>query len=258
MAPTDPPVVDAATAYQALRSLAHSTTQFENPADTYPVTGELLGGVRALEQVMRHVATAHTVHEGQASTDRGDAADGLQAAQLAAVELRAAAALLGQAEACLDAASQHSGRIAWQPATPKHLAAPRWVNIVFFEGHEADRLLNLLDRDGSDAVITELTGYDFGEETTQAALVNGYIYDEVPTGALDRVVTRDDYTLTYNYDLGHVSLHRAHHPAEPEPERVAAPQPPVQRASRARDIEDADDWFAPAPAPLSTRVGRSL
>ncbi|MBL3690480.1 hypothetical protein D3226_11000 [Leucobacter chromiireducens subsp. chromiireducens] len=132
------------------------------------------------------------------------------------------------------------------------------MNIVFFEGHEADRLLNLLDRDGSDAVITELTGYDFGEETTQAALVNGYIYDEVPTGALDRVVTRDDYTLTYNYDLGHVSLHRAHHPAEPEPERVAAPQPPVQRASRARDIEDADDWFAPAPAPLSTRVGRSL
>lgn len=256
MAPNDLPVRDAATAYQALRSLAHSTTQFENPANTYPLIGELLGSVRVLEQVMRQVAAAHTVYEARARTDSGDAAAGILEVQSAADELRRAAVLLGQVEACLDAASQHSGRIAWQPATPERLASPRWVNIVFLEGEEADRLLKLLDRDGSDAVITELAGYDFGEETTQAALFNGYMYDEVPIGALDRVVTRDEYTLTYNYDLGHVSLHRAHPPAASEPEIV--PHPPTPRAARARDLNDEDDWFTSDPTPLSTRVGRSL
>lgn len=39
-------------------------------------------------------------------------------------------------------------------------------------------MLAIIDRDGTDAAIEHLTGFDMGEETTQAALVNGYIYDE--------------------------------------------------------------------------------
>ena len=55
-----------------------------------------------------------------------------------------------------------------------------------------------------------LAGFDYGEETTGAAMANGYVYDEPPTGALDKQATSGEYTLIYNPGLGHVGLHRHH------------------------------------------------
>ncbi|GAA1318218.1 hypothetical protein ACFSWE_07690 [Leucobacter albus] len=261
MSPTDEPLTDSAAAFTELRSLARSTMKLENPAQSYQIIGELLGGVRALEQVLQQIATAHTAHEQQANTDYGDRVAGIQAARAAALELRAAAVLIGQAESRLDAASQHSGRIAWQPQDAERPASPRWVNIVFLEGQDADRMLALLERAGTDAVITELSGYDFGDESTQAALVNGYIYDEVPTGALDRVTTHGDYTLTYNHDLGHVSLHRAlpHTATAPAqaPEQSTPARSQARRNPHALD-PDEDNWATSAPFSTSPRMGRAL
>ena len=45
------PIHDAEVASQALRGLAHATRTFDDPADTYAVIGDLLGGARSLRQV---------------------------------------------------------------------------------------------------------------------------------------------------------------------------------------------------------------
>src|SRR5690606_5865420 len=143
----------------------------------------------------------------------------------------------------------------------------RWVSVVFLQGEDADRVLDIIDRDGTDAAIDHLTGYDFGEETTQAALENGYVYDTPPVGTLDRTATHGTYTLTYSPFLSHVSLLRAHHAApDPEPGAVAAPAPASASVSaagtsgraqgRARRAEG-KDWSARRPG-ASASQGRGL
>lgn len=155
--------------------------------------------------------------------------------------------------------------------------AVRWISVVFLQGEEADEVLDLIERDGTAAAIEHLARYDYGEETTQAALENGYVYDEPPTGALDRVVTgQDGYTLTYNPFAGHVSLLREHHtpPADalkdpavvptreaiagigtPTPEPAPKQQAPSERSRRAPD----PSWFEhPGAAAVKQSRGLSL
>ena len=150
----------------------------------------------------------------------------------------------------------------------------RWVSVVFLQGEEADQVLDVIDRDGTAAAIEHLKGWDYGEETTQAALENGYVYDEPPTGALDRVITGEDgYTLTYNPFAGHVSLLREHHtpPADALEESgvvtareaiagigaSSAPEPAQASASRRAALGADKDWFA-GPARTSGSAGRGL
>src|SRR5690606_3631856 len=109
------PEADASEARQALRALAHATRSFEDPAHTYTVIGELLGGLRSLAQVLEQVATAHTRHESRAHTDNGDHWTGADEAFAAANALRRAANLVLRAELATNQASQHSGRVAWAP-----------------------------------------------------------------------------------------------------------------------------------------------
>ncbi|NYE72096.1 hypothetical protein [Microlunatus parietis] len=86
----------------------------------------------------------------------------------------------------------------------------RWISVVFLQGSEADEVLDLIDAEGVDAAIEHLKGFDYGDETTQAALENGYVYDEPPTGARDQVVNDGGYALTYNPFAGDVGLLREH------------------------------------------------
>lgn len=115
----DDPMKDAAEASAALRGLAHATRAMPEPADTYPVIGDLLAGVRSLRQVLDQLARAHMDHRTVAFDDAGDQAAGAASALAAADELHQAATLLDTVEWRLDAASQHSGRIAWHPAAPQ-------------------------------------------------------------------------------------------------------------------------------------------
>jgi len=252
------PTADAAEASEALRGLAHATRVFDNPADTYAVIGDLLGGVRSLRQVLHQLAAAHLTHGRTARTDNGDPQAGLRAAVAAANQLQAASVLLDRVENNLDAASQHSGTIAWHPA-PETQGPGRWVSVVFLQGQDADEVLAIIDRDGADAAISHLAGFDMGEETTQAALVNGYVYEQIPTGALDRTITDGEYALTYNHDLGHVSLLRTHPTREPNTDAPATKAAPAHLRARrqASVIEDDDDWFAPAQRSSISR-GRAL
>ena len=202
----------------------------------------------------------------------------------AADELHHAGTLLDQAHDHLDSAFSHSGRIAWhaEPAisteAPTDTAERRWVSVVFLQGEEADQVLALIDRAGTDTAITHLAQWDFGEETTGAAMENGYVYDAPPTGALDRVVTEGDYALTYNPAMGHVSLLRQHTvppDAElddadvvPAREAIAGVGPldtstshSTRTAMRERSLRTSpateEDWFA-GPARTAGPAGRGL
>ncbi|GAA2829266.1 hypothetical protein FB468_2802 [Leucobacter komagatae] len=202
------PVAGATEAYEAMRALAHASRTFDQPEDMYGVLGDLLGSVRSLEQVLTQIATAHENLCDRAADDAGDRAAGVRDALATAGELQQAAALIGEAERRLDAASAAAGRIAWPPTIEVQEDAGRVINVVFLQGGEADRLLDLIDHGGADAVIQELAGYDSGDETVDAALENGYVYDTPPQGSLDRTVQLDAYTLVYNQDHRHLGLYR--------------------------------------------------
>ena len=254
------PTVDAAEASEALRDLAHASRVFEDPADTYAVLGDLLAGVRSLRQALDQLATAHVTNRVRAHDDAGDQTAGANYALAATAELQQAAALLDGVYDRVDAAMAASGRIAWHPAPTAPGPMSRWVSVVFLQGQDADEVLTIIDRDGTDAAIEHLAGFDMGEETTQAAFVNGYVYNTIPTGPLDHTTTTGVYTLTYNHDHGHVSLLRAH----PETREREAGAPvtgtaPSRLQSRRQTpvVEDEDDWFVPSQSSSALR-GRAL
>lgn len=94
------------------------------------------------------------------------------------------------------------------------------------QGEDADAVLDMIDQSGPDAAVRRLSQWDYGDETRDAALVNGYVYDEIPQSPTDRVI-RDDrsaYALTYNHQFGYVSLLRHFDPlVEDTRESVAPP-----------------------------------
>ena len=130
---------------------------------------------------------------------------------------------------------------------PEQEPVRRWVSVVFLQGAEADEVLDLLDRDGADAAIEHLAGYDDGDDTVQAALENGYVYDAPPTGMLDRTATRDVYTLVYSPFLGHLNLLREYD-ALPDPALLGidspAPVPEAAKPSPGQTRQQQTDWFS--------------
>ncbi|MEV7265784.1 hypothetical protein AB0N38_19720 [Micromonospora aurantiaca] len=160
------------------------------------------------------------------------------------------------------------------PARPGEGAVPqRWINVVFLQGDEADQVLNVINRDGPDAAIEHLAQWDYGDETTDAALENGYVYDDQPPASdTDRTVTAAGYAMTYNHALGHVGLYRQ---LDTSPDPALLDDPPVpasirtgpapraqQAAHEGREARraalDADrDWFT-APSRGSAGSGRRL
>ncbi|GAA1519251.1 hypothetical protein GCM10009788_24060 [Nocardioides humi] len=209
----------------------------------------------------------------------GQAEDSSEAIRVLAAFLSAAGEASGSWDAFPDwiaeAARTNSDDLALlsesdDPSGPEVAAASpepeRWISVVFLQGPEANDLLDLIDRQGTDAAIEYLAGYDYGEETVQAALENGYVYDDLPTGTVDEVAQRDVYTLTYNHHLGHVHLLRVHD-AVPDPvllgiEDPAAPRPAPERAPVPRPGGSAAgverDWFASPPASGAGGAPRGL
>ena len=137
----------------------------------------------------------------------------------------------------------------------------RWISVVFLDGAEADKMLDLIHASSTDAAIEQLAGYDYGEGTVQDALANGYVYDAPPRGALDKVATKDVYTLTYSPFLGHVNLLREYD-ATPDPALLGidTPQPSAHRADRepSRVRREATDWFARRPGAAASSRGLAL
>ena len=92
------PATDAEEAAQALRGLAHASCDFAHPEDAYGVIGELLAGVRSLQQSIEQIAQQHNRHDGRVFDDAGDQAAGIRDAHLAAEQLFHAATALDAVE----------------------------------------------------------------------------------------------------------------------------------------------------------------
>ncbi|MFC7580775.1 hypothetical protein ACFQ23_07885 [Schaalia naturae] len=212
---------DAAEASEALRALAHASRGFDQPAEMYGVIGDLSSGMRSLRQALDQIADVHERKAAHAFNDDGSHEAGMRDALAAAEELRQAATLVDRAYDRLSDGFIAAGRIAWHPEPAVEEAAPsRWVSVVFLQGEEADRPLRILGELGHVDAVDFLVQWDYGDETTQAALENGYVYDEPSQGTNDRVALSGDYALVVNPHVGYVSLLRRY--TEPEAETQAA------------------------------------
>lgn len=238
---------DAGEASEALRGLAHATRTFENPQDLYGVLGDLLSGVRSLKQVLDQLAIAHVENHPRAFDDHGDHTIGSKDALAAADELHQAATLIDQAEERLDAAAGAASRVAWHEAPAgEALTIARWINVIFMQGQEADEVLDIIDTYGALVGLNHLKSWDYGDETTSAAMENGYVHDVPPNGPLEHALRDGDYHLAYSHAFAHVALYRIH-PVDtvdqlPNDARsLAAPS----ASNRTRDQQRAS-WFEPA------------
>lgn len=230
------PATGARKAADALREVARISNYLDRLDDMRAVMGDLLSNLRSLDHILDRLATSHEQDGGRAFDQHGDQHAGHTDAQRAAIELRQAATLIGQAEDRLSAAHAAAGRITWHPA-PAPDPQGRYVCIAFLQGSEADELIGLTSQGGTVAAIQQLASYDFGDETVDAALENGYVYDEPPTSQLDLTARLDAYTMVYNPLVGYVGLYRREH-ALPSPTllglepRHTAPPPTIGARSR--------------------------
>lgn len=134
--------------------------------------------------------------------------------------------------------------------------------MVFLQGEEAERPLRIFGELGHVDAVDLLTQWDYGDETTQAALENGYVYDEPGQGTNGRVVLSGDYALVVNPHVGYASLLRRYTEPEAQPQDAEQVGPaPVQGgpellvsysspgAPKRADIPAAKreaSWFEPA------------
>lgn len=238
---------DAGEASEALRGLAHATRTFEYPQDLYGVIGDLLSGVRSLKQVLDQLAIAHVENRPRALDDHGDHTIGSKDALAAADELHQAATLIDQAEERLNAAAGAASRIAWHEASASEAPTiARWINVVFMQGQEAEEVREMIDADGALAGLHHLKYWDYGDETTSAAMENGYVYDAPPSGPLEHELHDGDYHLAYSHAFAHVPLYRIHavDTVDQLPDDVrSAPAPSAP--SRTHGSQRAS-WFEPA------------
>lgn len=210
------PGADAGEASDALRGLTHASITFEHPRDLYGVLGDMLASARSMQQILDQLARAHVDNRPRAFDDYGDHETGSKAALNAADELHQAATLFDQIEEHLDKAHAESGKVAWhdEPAV-EQVPVRRWITVCFLQGEDADEVLQKIDDEGIDSAMGFLKNWDYGDETTDAALENGYVYDLPPSGPLEREVRNGDYSMSYSHSFGHVGLYRLHEiPAE--------------------------------------------
>ena len=147
-----------------------------------------------------------------------------------AEELRQAANLVDQAYDRLAEGFIAAGRIAWHPdPVVKEEVPSRWVSVVFLQGEGADRPLRILGELRHVDAVDYLAQWDYGDETTRAALENGCVYDEPGQGTNDRVALSGDYALVVNPHVGYVSLLRRYTEPEAGPQDTEQVGPaPVQ------------------------------
>lgn len=110
-----------------------------------------------------------------------------------------------------------------------------WISVAFLQGDDADHVLAIIEHDGEAAAMAHLHSLDHGDETTDAALSNGYVYDRIPAGSTDRTIedTGSAYAVTYNAQYRYVSLLRRYL-RESESEFESTPRAPLARQYRTR------------------------
>ena len=118
MVSPEAPTSAADSAREALRGLAHATQSIPEPGESYAVLGSLHAGLASLRQAVDQLADLHDRHAPIAATSGPGELGRAVAAEIAAAELREAAAFLDRASGRVSAAWSHNGRIVWQPEPP--------------------------------------------------------------------------------------------------------------------------------------------
>lgn len=118
MVRSEPAVSAADAAREALRGLAYATQAIPEPGDSYAVLGSLHAGLASLRQTVDQLADWHERHAPIAATADAREVGRQVAAEIAAAELREAAAFLERASGRVSAAWSHNGRVVWQPEPP--------------------------------------------------------------------------------------------------------------------------------------------
>lgn len=251
------PNADAAEASEAVRGLAHALRAVDHPRDVYNVLGELALLNSRLTAVTAQLAGSIERHQRLALDDYGDRAAGTVAARAVAQELTESSRRFVATGTSLDRAFQLAAQIAWEDA-PSPALGSRYIGVVFLEGEAADRILDMIPLYGTDHAIGELVAHDAGADTVEAALENGYVYDEPPLGSLDLTATRDEYTLVYNPFMGNLGLYRAHD-ALPDPALLDIKEPLPQSIDipSVRPVRHSVDSDAAAGQEQIAEQGRS-
>lgn len=122
---SEPAATAADTAREALRGLAYATQAIDEPGDSYAVLGSLHAGLASLRQTIDQLASFHERHAPLATTSEPRELGHQVAAEVAAAELREAAAGFEQASSRIAAAWSHNGRIVWYREPPEPVAAAR-------------------------------------------------------------------------------------------------------------------------------------
>jgi hypothetical protein len=119
----------------------------------------------------------------------------------------------------------------------------RWISVTFLQGEAADEALDMILRGGAATAIAQLRSHDHGDATTDAALTNGYVYDNIPAGSTDRAIEDlgSPYALTYSAQYRYVSLLRRH-PSQSDSDFLAPETTVARHASPPRGT--ADVWGA--------------
>lgn len=115
---SEPAPSAADTAREALRGLAHATQMIPELGDSYAVLGSLHAGLSSLRQTIDQLADLHERHAPRVVTADPRQLGREVAADIAAAELREAAAFLERANGRVSAAWSHNGRIVWHPEPP--------------------------------------------------------------------------------------------------------------------------------------------
>jgi hypothetical protein len=145
-------------------------------------------------------------HRGRARTADGDVALGGREADEATWALVRSRELLDAAEGALGVAAHSSGHVMWNSTD----GMDRWVGVVHLQGADAQHVFDILEQAGAATAMRDLIRWDLGDETTEVALINGYVYEGIPTCQTDQVAEdlSSGYVLVHNRSLGYVSLLR--------------------------------------------------
>lgn len=83
-----------------------------------------------------------------------------------------------------------------------------FYSIVFMQGDDAAEPLDILNSEGADAAVEYLAQWDYGDETLEAARINGHTYSQIADaiGTGDYRLTIGAYVLTWNAGLNYVGL----------------------------------------------------
>lgn len=129
----------------------------------------------------------------------------------------------------------------------------RWISVAFLQGDNADKALRMIHSDGEVAAMAHLRSLDHGDETTDAALTNGYVYDRIPAGTNGRAFedVGSPYALTYSTQHRYVSVLRRYPCASQSASDWALNVPLPQKAQPRHGV--ADIWNAASRPTTSAR-----